>query len=59
MDEMIRLRDLFRENADILDELIALKAKEDEGADIKKECESILGRLALKMMELQSLQANM
>ena len=56
MKDMIRLRDALRGSADILDEFIALKAKEDGGEDITKESESVLGRFMLKMMDLQSLQ---
>jgi hypothetical protein len=57
MEDMIKMRDTFREVADILDEFIALKSKEDSGDDIEKEIESILGRFMLKMMELESLKA--
>jgi hypothetical protein len=57
MEDMIKMRDTFREVADILDEFIALKSKEDSGDDIEKETESILGRFMLKMMELESLKA--
>lgn len=56
MDEMIKMRDTMRETVDILDEFISLKANEDTRADVTKECESILGRFVLKLMELQSLQ---
>lgn len=56
MDEMIKMRDVMREAADIIDEFILLEAKEDAGEDITKESESILGRFMLKMMDLQSLQ---
>ena len=57
MEDMIKMRDTFREVADILDEFIALKSKEDSGDDIEKETESVLGRFMLKMMELESLKA--
>lgn len=56
MKEIIKMRDTFREAADILDEFIALKVKEDNGEDITKETESILGRFVLKTMELQQMQ---
>lgn len=55
MDNLIKMRDLFRESADIIDELLELQ--EQEGTpEVKKEYESVLGRFMLKMMELQSLQ---
>ena len=57
MQDMIKMRDTFREAADILDEFIQLKAREDLGEDIEKECGSILGRFMLKMVKLQELQA--
>lgn len=56
MEEMIKLRDTLKEASDILDEFINLKGKEEEGKDITKDCESILGRFMLKMIELDSLQ---
>jgi len=56
MDEMIKMRDVFRQTADIIDEFVALKPREDAGEDITKESESILGRFMLKTMELQELQ---
>lgn len=56
MESMMKLRDAFRDTADILDEFIALKDREDKGENVTKECESILGRFMLKMMEIQTLQ---
>lgn len=53
--DLIKMRDLFRESADIIDELIDLQAKEVAGRDVKKEIESTYGRFVYKMMELQSL----
>jgi hypothetical protein len=55
MDELIKMRDVFRETADIIDEIIILQDKE-ETPEVKKEHEAILGRFMLKMIELQSLQ---
>ncbi len=55
MDDLIKLRDVFRETADIIDELIELEDKE-ETPEVKKEYESILGRFIIKMAELQKLQ---
>lgn len=59
METIENLRDTFREVADILDEFIAVKAKEDSGDDVSKECEIILGRFMMKMLELQALQSQM
>ncbi len=56
MDGFIKLRDTFRETADILDEFIALEEKEKSGQDISKESEAILGRFMMKMIILQQLQ---
>lgn len=56
MEDMIKMRDTFREAADIIDELVKLKEKEDSGEDIEKESESLLGRFMLKMMELETLK---
>lgn len=56
MESLIKFRDKMREAADIIDELIALKSQEDGGANIEKECESVLGRFMIKMLELQTLQ---
>ena len=56
MDDMIKMRDVFRQTADIIDEFVALKSREDAGQDVTKETESILGRFTLKMMELKALQ---
>lgn len=56
MDEkLINLRDVFRELADIIDEMLNLEIKENEGQDVKKEIESITGRYILKIMELEVL----
>ena len=56
MEDMIMMRDTLREASDILDQFINLKEKEEEGTDITNDCELILGRFMIKMMELQSLQ---
>lgn len=56
MQELIKLRDTFREIANIIDEMLALKAREDSGEDIKQESESILGRYMIKLAELNQLQ---
>lgn len=56
MDELIKMRDIFKEAADILDQVIALKAKEDAGEDIKAESETLMGRFYIKMIQMQELQ---
>lgn len=55
MDELVKMRDVFRDSADILDKLIKLQ-DEEETEDIREEYESLMGRFAFKMMELQNLQ---
>ena len=56
MKDLIKMRDVLRETADIIDEFLPLKLREAAGEDITKETESILGRFVLKTMELQALQ---
>lgn len=56
MNDLIKLRDNFKEAVNILDQVIALEDKEKAGEDIKAESESLMGRLFLKMMEMQALQ---
>ena len=59
MKTMIKMGKVFREAADIIDELIALELREEQGEDVEKETESVLGRFMLKMIELQQLQNEM
>ncbi|MGG7143562.1 hypothetical protein ACQPVP_08855 [Clostridium nigeriense] len=54
-DNLIELRDTFREIADIIDEILELEKREKEGQDVKKELESVMGRYLLKFIELQAL----
>lgn len=56
MEDLKKFRDTLRGAADVIDELIELKYEEDKGANIEKECESILGRFMIKILELQALQ---
>jgi hypothetical protein len=56
MNELEKMRDVFRESADIIDELLELQAKE-ETPEVKQKYESVLGRFMIKMLELQSLQS--
>ncbi|SHH06077.1 hypothetical protein [Tepidibacter thalassicus] len=54
--ELIKMRNTFKEAVDIIDELLNLKEKENNGEDIKKELENVIGRFVIKMLELNSLQ---
>jgi hypothetical protein len=54
--DLIKMRDLFKETAEIIDELLDLEVKEASGEDVKKETESVAGRLMFKMLELQNLE---
>lgn len=54
-DKLEKMRDIFRETADIIDEILVLEAREDNGEDVQKESEAALGRFMLKMIELQTL----
>ncbi|MBS6503489.1 MAG: hypothetical protein KH415_18050 [Clostridium sp.] len=53
--DLIRLRDTFRELANILDEAIELEKREESGEDVAKETESIMGRFLIKCIELEIL----
>lgn len=53
--DLTKIRDLFRETADIIDEMIVLDAKEASGQDVKKEAESTMGRFMYNMVEISSL----
>ena len=55
-NELIKMRDTFREGADIIDEILALEERENKGEDIRKESEALIGRFALKMIELNAMQ---
>ncbi len=55
--DLIKMRNIFREAADIIDELLEVGVKEASGQDVKKESESIMGRFVIKTMELQSLES--
>lgn len=48
----VMLRDNLRKSADIIDELLELEKKEDAGADVEKECEALMGRFVISMIEL-------
>ncbi|MCR2043201.1 hypothetical protein NSA23_03620 [Anaerosalibacter massiliensis] len=53
--DLIKIRDLFRECADIIDEILALEERENNGEDTEKDLESILGRYMIKMIEINAL----
>lgn len=55
MEEIIKLRDKFREIADILDEVAELQKRDEAGEDVEKEIESLMGRYLFKCIELQKL----
>lgn len=55
-EDLIKLRDVFRESADIIDEMLVLEERENNGEDVQKELESVIGRLTFKMIELSTLQ---
>jgi len=56
MDEdLIKMRDAFRDIANVMDELLELEVREAAGEDIEKEQESVAGRLMIKMMKLESM----
>ncbi len=55
-EEMIKMRDTFKDLAEVLDEIIILSDKEDRGEEIdKKEYDSKLGLFTFKMLELAKL----
>lgn len=54
--DLIKMRDAFRESADIIDEMLALEEREKNGEDVKNELESVVGRFVMKMLEINSLQ---
>ena len=53
--DLIRLRDTFRELANILDEAIELEKREESGEDVAKETESVMGIFLIKCIELEIL----
>lgn len=52
---MVKIRDVLRETADIIDEVLELEKKDEEGQDVEKELESVMGRCFMKFLELQKL----
>lgn len=55
-EQLIEIRDTFRETADIIDEMFILEEKKDDGEDVEKESEAVLGRFMMKMIKLSQLQ---
>lgn len=55
MTNMVKIRDVLRETADIIDEVLELEKKDEEGQDVEKELESVMGRCFMKFLELQKL----
>ena len=53
------VRDSLLEVATITDELIALGKREDDGEDVEKELEILMGRYMMKYIELSSLEKMM
>lgn len=59
MEDYTKLRDLFRESADILDEIIELDNKELSELEKVNENEALLGRFMIKMLVLQQFTSSM
>ncbi len=55
MDEFKRMRDIFKESGNILDELIEITESGNESQEAKEKIESLTGRFMIKMIELQSI----
>ncbi|WP_075809602.1 hypothetical protein [Clostridium perfringens] len=53
--EFLRVRDVFRECADIMDKIIELEQEEESGKDVKAEMERLMGRYMILLIELNSL----
>ncbi|AAL96817.1 hypothetical protein [Clostridium perfringens] len=56
--EFLRVRDIFRECADIMDKVIDLEKREEKGEDVTPETERLMGRYMMLLMELNSLTNN-
>lgn len=52
-ENFIALRDELRKGADIIDELLELEKRENLGESVNKECEAIMGRFMLSMVNLE------
>lgn len=54
-EKLAKQRDTFRELADIIDELLELEVRQNNGEDVVKEVESVAGRYLMKCFALQDL----
>jgi hypothetical protein len=56
--QLIELRDGFRETADFIDRLLALAEREEAGEDVNKEAEEVMalfmGKMMLLMMKMDN-----
>ena len=55
MSNIVKMRDILRETADIIDEVLELEKRDEEGQDAEKELESVMGRIFMKLLEIQKL----
>lgn len=55
MTNIVKIRDILRETADIIDEVLELEKRDEEGQDVEKELESVMGRFFMKLLEIQKL----
>lgn len=55
-EDLIKIRDIFRENADIIDEMLLLDERGNKGEDVKEELDGIIGRFTINMVKLSELQ---
>lgn len=55
-EELIKIRDTFLEIAEIADELLILGDRQENGDDVTKETEALVGRFMLKFMKLQQMK---
>ena len=55
VNEFEKLRNIFRECADIMDKILELEKSEEKGEDVKSEVERLIGRYMLLLMELNDL----
>lgn len=54
--DLEELRDVFREAADKIDNIINICKREEQGEDVKEEYETAMGRFMVTMMKMQALQ---
>ncbi len=52
-EEMIKFRDILRDVAGATDEIIQLDVRVDAGEDVTKELVSAIGKLYIKMADMQ------